>query len=165
MKIPLIIFFLSSFNCYSQIDDFVTLSVETQWNILIDQHDCIAGGDKYSRYGKETGALYVRDFKLFLTQSKDIIVPFLIQQISDTTKTRLHTCPNDDARRGELAIYCLQIIYKVSWCDISKDYTKFIIKEDVAFEDTRQDWILEIISDPRKSAIMKQNWMKICKNK
>jgi hypothetical protein len=54
---------------------------------------------------------------LFETHKGELAL-FLINQLPDKTTTQIHTCPYENATKGELALYCLQGISKVNFDEI-----------------------------------------------
>ena len=71
-------------------------------------------GGQYSSKSKqfsEGSILGNQKWKKLFSLNKETITPFLISKFSDTTKTKIHTCPFFGAKNGEMAVYALQHIY------------------------------------------------------
>lgn len=110
-------------------DKAVESSVRDNWFFLADSvSGCLVGGE-YCYNGKCGGEGCCFDiderWENFFKQNEIEIAEFLLTQLSDTTKTKVHVCPFFVATKGELAIYCLQRIYKINWFDLDTKYSKY----------------------------------------
>jgi len=144
-----------------KLENFENLSVENQWELLLKVGGCLTGG-QYCINGKCGGEGCVMSkskyWRTFFARPKEETVEFLINEISDTTKTKIHTCPFFTAKTGEVAIYSLQFIYKTNWEDLSKDYKTYREIEKTGVETSYQSFIWKIIEDEDELKTMQENW-------
>lgn len=149
-----------------KLEHYDRLSVEDQWEVLTFIGGCLLGQEyckNDSSCFEECVLIESKYWQFFFNEPKEKLVPFLIEKICDTTSTNIHTCPMFSTKQGELAVYCLQFIYRTNWFELSKEYHKYENIEVLGFETTHQ-WILwTIIQDKNKSEKMKSLWLKLYK--
>ncbi|MGB0431598.1 MAG: SH3 domain-containing protein [Bacteroidia bacterium] len=152
---------ISQANKERQFDGFEYLSAENQWELLIGLNRCLVGG-QYCRKGTCGGDGCVmtknKNWVYFLEQPRSLTVPFLIDKISDTTSTTIHTCPFSQAKSGELAIYNLQFIFEKNWYDLSSDYNLYAKREVKSASESLQNVLWEIIESPESLEKMQNLW-------
>ena len=145
---------------------FKNLSNQEIWERLIEQEGGCLSGNQYSfgnSHTRRDGVLkHNNHWRDFLNRPKYELTNFLIDKIDDTTQTKIHTCPFFNSTQGELAIYCLQQIHKISWFDF-KEFHSFKDKETKGASDNPQSWILDILKNEKKRRILIKNWKKINK--
>jgi hypothetical protein len=95
------------------------IELKKDWDSLTNVKGCLSGGQwiKDKKWGGE-GCILTIDKAwnsfLFETHREELAI-FLIHQLPDKTTTQIHTCPYENATKGELALYCLQGISKVNF--------------------------------------------------
>ena len=85
-----------------------------------------------------------------------------ITKPSDTTKTKIHTCPFFVATTGEMAVYSLQHIHKKNWFDFS-EFKEYKDKEYKSATEQPQMWLQNILkseTDRKKLAELYKNELK-----
>jgi hypothetical protein len=95
------------------------IELKKDWDSLTNVKGCLSGGQwiKDKKWGGEGCILTIdKAWNSFLFETdKGELALFLINQLSDKTTTQIHTCPYENATKGELALYCLQGISKVNF--------------------------------------------------
>lgn len=140
-----------------------TSEITHEWKRLCRKGGCLTGG-QYCR-GEKCGnpacvLNYELDWQIFLKRPRNELVPFLLDQFSDTSQTQIHTCPFFNATKGELAVYCLQHVFKTNWYNLDKEFREFLNRE-VNETENMQIWLQDILKDAYKCSILKQHWKKI----
>jgi hypothetical protein len=107
------------------------IELKKEWDSLTNVKGCLSGGQwiKDKKWGGEGCILTIdKAWSSFLFEAdKGELALFLINQLPDKTTTQIHTCPFENATKGELALYCLQGISKVNF-----DYfLGFVLKKNV----------------------------------
>lgn len=101
-------------------------TISEEWILLSDSlKGCTTRGQYYNnaKYGGEACCFDIsKDWQSFFKHSKEELSNFLLTQLSDTSQSSIHICPYFNATKGELAVYCLQRIYKVNWYDLNLKY-------------------------------------------
>ena len=97
--------------------------------------------------------------KFVFKTDKNALMEFLINQIPDKTPSQLHTCPHENASKGELAIYCLQGLNNVNFYDLSPDLMK-IQQAGTKKYKSEQAWIWSIQSSKSKTSELQNLWRK-----
>jgi len=113
----------------------------------------------FEKEGRLVGAQYISDYKgkregtvfnnenwiTFLHKSKTETTKFLVTKFSDTTKTKIHTCPFFEATNGEMAVYSLQQIHDKNWYDFLefKEYSK---RATTNASDQPQMWLRKMLN-------------------
>lgn len=138
MKIIKIIFLFLLFSCSSEKskEDFYNLQSENkfkslplsqQWIMVSDSiGGCLVGGEYCydGKCGGEGCCLNENEkWGFFLQNDKSELTQFLIAQLTDTSISNVHACPFSMATHAELAVYCLQQVYKVNWYDLDEAYS------------------------------------------
>ncbi len=128
-----------------------TDSIPEMWNILVFEKGGCLGGEQYvskKEFKKEEKPLVFseNDWKKFSDNDKGKLTEFLITKLSDTTKTKIHTCPFFGATTGEMAVYSLQHIHKKNWYDFS-EFKEYNEKEYGNATDQPQMWLQNILND------------------
>jgi hypothetical protein len=107
-----------------------------------------------------SGPFFGKSWITYLRRYKDAAVQYLVSQIPDKTRTKVHIDPFDMATKGELAVYCLQFILKTNWYDLSESYrTRY---DAVNFEYTNDQALLrKIIGTKKGAADMMNLWKRL----
>lgn len=126
-------------------------SIAELWNILVFEKGGCIGGKQYIREkdtkSKEGQLVFSEnDWTRFSNNDKRKLTDFLITKLSDTTKTKVHTCPFFGATSGEMAVYSLQHIHKKNWFDFT-DFIEYKDKEYVSSMDQPQMWLQNILKN------------------
>lgn len=75
----------------------------------------------------------------------------------DKAKTQIHTCPHDDATKGELALYCLQGISNINFYELSP--TIALSEKEVGKKyRNEQAWIWHIQSSKKELEDLQKLW-------
>ncbi|MEX2484998.1 MAG: hypothetical protein WED10_10575 [Brumimicrobium sp.] len=143
------------------------ISLDSLWNKLVFYDGgCLTGGQRVrnGRFGNEGCVMsgYGRNRKEwneFFSYPKTELTPFLISKFSDTTSTKIHTCPCMAARNGEVAVYALQNIYKKNWYDLN-GFTKYASKESSSCMDIEQSWLWDILENEEQRENLTKQWLK-----
>ncbi|CAG5087214.1 hypothetical protein [Parvicella tangerina] len=129
-----------------------TDSIAETWNLLVFEKGGCLGGCQYVKEEKiekkevRTLVFSQQAWKDFLNKDKTKLTHFLIGEMSDTTQTRIHTCPFFEATAGEMAVYSLQRIHQKNWFD----FPEFITYKDREMESATeqpQAWLQEILKN------------------
>jgi hypothetical protein len=95
------------------------IELKKDWDSLTNVKSCLSGGQwvKDKKWGDEGFVLTIdKAWNSFLFEThKGELAIFLIHQLPDKTTTQIHTCPFENATKGELALYCLQGISNVNF--------------------------------------------------
>jgi hypothetical protein len=134
---------------------YSTIEQKRRWDSLTSIKGCLTGGQwvKDKKWGGEGCILTIdkawNNF-LFDVDNKELAL-FLINQLPDKTTTQIHTCPNENATKGELALYCLQGISKINFDEFSGYESKknvrsqkeiwHIQKSDEQIEKVQKVWL------------------------
>src|SRR5690606_12165955 len=140
-------------------ENFESLPVTTQWEMLTELGGCLVGG-QYCSNGKCGGEGCVLSknnyWKIFLNSVSKSKIDFLIALIGDTTETNLHTCPFYSTTQGELAVYSLQFIYKTNWFDFSQDYLDLLQNSEDSI--SAQEILWELMNSDVELMKLKRYW-------
>jgi hypothetical protein len=140
-------------------------TIQQQWDNLSDSiSGCLVGfqngkGGKYSHRASTFDMR--REWKLFWKNDTTALANFLVQQLSDTARTKTHVCPFVNATRGELAIYCLQRLYRVNWYSLSDDV---LFKDGAGYQDENDDFVtgqtqlLKVLSTEAGVKLLGEKW-------
>ncbi len=128
-----------------------TDSISELWNIIVFEKGGCLGGEQYiseKKFKREEKRLVFSemDWKKFSDKDKRKLTEFLITKLSDTTKTKVHTCPFFRATNGEIAVYSLQHIHKKNWFDFS-DFKEYKDKEYKSATEQPQMWLQNILKN------------------
>lgn len=128
--------------------------LEVQWEELVYQKGGCIGGMQYAHQPHneqlELPLLFSStSWKILAQLDNSHLFEFLLSQFSDTTKTKVHTCPFFAATNGEMAVYAIQKITKVNWYDF-EDFNSYKNKETTGSMDQPQMWLRSILADHRK---------------
>lgn len=143
------------------------ISLDSLWNKLVfNDGGCFTGGQRVrnGRFGNE--GCVMSEYRMnrkgwfdFFSFPKSELTPFLISKFSDTTSTKIHTCPCMTARNGEVAVYALQNIYKKNWYDLDR-FKKYASKETSSCLDGEQSWLWDILDDEEQRENLAKQWLK-----
>lgn len=128
-------------------------SIEDWWSFLaFEEESCLVGRQyslvqKNEPYRKST--FYRKEWRDFVRGPRKELVSFLVLQLSDTTKSKIHTCPYKIATVGELALYSLQQVTGKMWYDIS-GFEKYSRKNSKNLEGNSQIWLQNILKDDKQ---------------
>ena len=134
--------------------------LQAQWDSLVyTKGGCLTGG-QYVRNDEFGGMGCVmsvsNEWKNFYEISN--ITEFLIEKItSDTTKTRIHTCPFLNATEAEIAVYALHRIHRINWYDFS-EFSEFQNREIEGLTQNYQAWLQTIIDNGKSRLLLKDCW-------
>lgn len=144
----------------------VEKAVEDEWAGLIEAGGCLFGSEYYNpqtealadrRVSAEAGVFTNQRWQAFFRRNQQQTVPFLVEQISDKSKTNLHVDPFDLAVKGEAAVYALQHILKVNWYELKEDYR--VRYDQAGFPFTHQALLRQVIKTKRGAKEMKDLWV------
>jgi hypothetical protein len=142
------------------------VSLDSLWQELVyEKGGCLIGGQRVvdGKFGHEMCVLTSTrnatraDWTPFFEHSDEELTDFLIQQLSDTSKTRIHTCPFFVATSGEVAVYCLSKIHLKNWYDLTP-FTSYRDRKPTHSIDSEQAWLQEILEDSVERKVMIQEW-------
>jgi uncharacterized lipoprotein NlpE involved in copper resistance len=144
-----------------------TDSISELWNVLVFEKGGCLGGEQYineTEFKREEKPLVFSktEWKKFSKHDKRILTEFLITKLSDTTKTKVHTCPFFGATNGEMAVYSLQHIHKKNWFDFS-EFKEYKDREYKSATEQPQMWLQNILkneTDRKKLAELFKNELK-----
>jgi hypothetical protein len=142
--------------------NFETLPMAKQWDLLTEFGGCLVGGQYCSNgtCGGEGCVLTKNKYWLyFLNSVSQSKIDFLINRMGDTTDTNLHTCPFYSTKQGEIAVYSLQFIFKINWYDFSIEYLELIENSDDSI--SVQEILWEILSTDDKLKKLKGYWLSL----
>lgn len=122
-------------------------TISEEWILLSDSLKGCTTGGQYCDNGNCGGEACCfdisKDWQSFFKHSKEELSNFLLTQLSDTSQSSIHICPYFNATKGELAVYCLQRIYKVNWYDLNLKYKHIqdgsFVKDDGNFYSTQNE--------------------------
>ncbi|MBV1922852.1 MAG: hypothetical protein KUG68_02360 [Flavobacteriaceae bacterium] len=131
-----------------------TDSIPELWNEIVFKKGGCLGGQQYvkklsSKRKIKRLVFSETDWNLFLDFDKTELTDFLIKQLSDTTKTKIHTCPFFNATNGEMAVYSLQQIHNKNWYDF-EEFLAYKNKDYTSGTDQPQTWLQNILIDKFK---------------
>ena len=137
------------------------LELTNLWDSLCNIHDCLTGGQRVyqGRWGGEGCVLTLdKQWINFLNKTdKKQLSSFLIKQLSDKAESQIHTCPYDDATKGELALYCLQGISKINFYELAPSIA--LEEKEVAKKyHNHQAWIWHIQSSKKELEDLQKLW-------
>ena len=144
-----------------------TDSISELWNVLVFEKGGCLGGEQYInetelKREKKPLVFSETEWKKFSDNDKEQLTEFLITKLSDTTKTKVHTCPFFGATNGEMAVYSLQHIHKINWFDFS-EFSEYKDKEYKNATEQPQMWLQNILKneiDRKKLAELYKNELK-----
>jgi len=136
--------------------------IDSLWNDLVfEKGGCLAGGQNFQKgqTEREGQVLNKKEWKTFLSKPKKELTEFLITKFTDTTKTKIHTCPFFGATNGEIAVYALQKVHNKNWFDF-REFKKYKNKETTSATDNRQSWLLKILKNNSTRKVLTDCWLK-----
>ncbi len=134
-------------------------SLESLWSEMAfgEKSSCLVGTQyNFDRNGErfDQTIFNSKSWNTFLTYDKEITTKFLVAKLKDTTKTSVHVCPFMGATNGELAVYGLQQLHKISWYDFPV-FNQYKDREVTSATDNAQGWLRNILDDDKKRKILK----------
>ena len=139
------------------------VNIDSQWvDLVFDKGGCLTGGQRVEDGvfgGRECVMSRSKDWNVFFDRDPKELHDFLIAQLSDTTTTRIHTCPFFNASVGEIAVYGLQNLYRVNWYDF-KEFEKYKSKEVLSAKENEQAWLQAILEDEGNRKTLISCWEK-----
>jgi hypothetical protein len=80
-----------------------------------------------------------------------------LKQLKDKSKSQTHTCPYDVATKGELAIYCLQGIFKTNFYNLTKEPA---LSDENLYKKygNSQNWVWHIQNTKREIEELQRLW-------
>lgn len=126
-------------------------SISEMWNILVFENGGCLGGEQYIKKTeinrKEKPLVFSeKNWKKFSNNDKEKLTKFLITKLSDTTKTKVHTCPFFGTTNGEMAVYAFQHIHNKNWFDFS-EFKEYKNKESKSAIEQPQMWLQKILKN------------------
>ena len=124
-----------------------TDTISKLWNVLVFEKGGCLGGEQYVKNnGKKLPNLVFnnKEWITFSSYKKGQLTNFLVKQLADTTKTKVHTCPFFNATNGEMAIYALQQIHNKNWYDID-EFIEYKSKVSKNAQEQKQIWLQNIL--------------------
>jgi len=134
---------------YTQFELQQTNSISRQWNFMVFEKGGCLGGTQFVTETKRkipTIVFSEKEWKKFAKNDKTELTEFLITKFSDTTKTKIHTCPFFGATNGEMAVYSLQHIHNVNWFEFS-EFKEYKDREYGNATDQPQIWLQNILKN------------------
>jgi PBP1b-binding outer membrane lipoprotein LpoB len=126
-----------------------TDSIAEQWNFMVfEKGGCLGGTQFVSEKKREipTMVFSETEWKKFAENDETELTEFLITKLSDTTKTKVHTCPFFGATNGEMAVYSLQHIHNINWLEFS-EFKEYKDREYENATDQPQIWLQNILKN------------------
>ncbi len=140
---------------------YTELELTNLWDSLCHIHDCLTGGQRVyeGKWGGEGCVLTLnKQWVNFLYKTdKKQLSSFLIQQLPDNAETQIHTCPHNDATKGELALYCLQGISKINFYELSPEFALNDVEVAKKYRN-HQAWIWHIQSSKKELEDLQKLW-------
>lgn len=136
--------------------------IDSLWNDLVfKKGGCLADGQYFlkGQTKREGQILNKKEWRNFLRKPKKELTEFLITKFTDTTKTKIHTCPFFGATNGEIAVYALQKVHNKNWFDF-REFKKYQNKETTSAIDNRQSWLLKILKNSNTRKVLTTSWLK-----
>lgn len=163
ISVTIVLIFILGFIKFKQHFVVPNNKIETTWTYLADSIGGCLVGDQYCYDKKFRGKACCLDnrwWQVLFEYDKTELSDFLVQQLNDTTTSRVHTCPYFNASKGELATYCLHRIYKVNWYDLDSGYFKYIDGSLVQSEDyySLQEVLQNLLENEDELKKMKKLW-------
>lgn len=130
-----------------------TDTISKLWKILVfEKGGCLVGEQYVSKErGKKRekrAVFHEKSWKDFSNHDKEKLTDFLITKLSDTTKTKIHTCPFFGTTTGEMAVYSLQHIHNKNWFDFS-EFIEYKNKESKSAIEQPQVWLQNILKNEK----------------
>ncbi|MFD0991693.1 hypothetical protein [Tenacibaculum geojense] len=126
--------------------------ISEQWNFMVFEKGGCLGGTQYVTEKKReipTMVFSETEWKKFAKNDKTKLTEFLISKFSDTTKTKVHTCPFFGATNGEMAVYSLQHIHNINWLEFS-EFKEYKNRKYGNATDQPQMWLQNILKNETK---------------
>ena len=125
--------------------------LDSLWNEIAfaKKSSCLLGTQyNFERKGElfEQTVFNKAPWQLFIGNDIAITTSFLLEKLADTTKTSVHTCPFMGASNGELAVYALQQIHKISWYNF-EIFNEYANRDITSGTDNHQAWLRKILLD------------------
>lgn len=142
--------------------------IEEEWRELTGASFCFFGSNMYSPEREAMASVPAETGPPFspyrwlpsLRRDEPAGVAFLVGQIPDKSRAAAHVDPFDIARKGELAVYCLQHIMKVNWYELKDEYRARLDRAVARDPGEFQGALLRIIGDKRESKEMMGLWVR-----
>lgn len=143
-------------------------SIDSLWHELVyEKGDCLTGRQRVvnGRFGNKLCVLTSKnnatqaDWSPFFNHPKEELTAFLVSQLADTTKTRIHTCPFFVATTGEVAVYCLSNIHLKNWYDLAP-FVSYQDRKPTNSIDGEQAWLQAILANDAQREKMIAEWKK-----
>lgn len=142
----------NTFNYICSYSTFDTkIPIQTLWKALVSEYGgCLTGGQRIrnNKLGSEGCVLNRnKNWSTLFNKDRKEKLDFLLTQFSDTTKTKIHTCPFSVATNGEIAVYVAQESIGKNWFDL----TPFLKYKQMTLsgksEGNEQIWLQAILED------------------
>ncbi|CAM1361818.1 conserved hypothetical protein [Tenacibaculum litopenaei] len=143
-----------------------TESIAEQWNYMVFEKGGCLGGTQYISEKKReipTMVFSEKEWKQFAKNEKTALTEFLITKLSDTAKTKVHTCPFFSTTHEEMAIYALQHIHGKNWYDFS-EFNDSKYKVFKSATEQPQIWLQHVLNNKTKRSALAQLYRDELKN-
>lgn len=146
MKLLFLFLFLFSLSSLAQ-------SPDSTWAQLMKKGGCLLGAQyNFTTSPKTSGDIPVIDTKewiRFQNIESKVLIPFLINKLSDTSQTNIHTCPCYQATEGEIAVYILERKIQNHWYELP-GFEKYQKKKESGCSKNKQKWLQGILQKKKK---------------
>ena len=142
--------------------------LEEVWNEMVfDKGGCLCGSQDWlpncSFEGSIFGYSLKDEWEAFSARPLSQTVPFLTGRIDSTRETRVHTCPYQMAKEGEVAVYFLQHLLHANWTEYKGDNR--VVQEGITMHrGHRQRAIWYVLADPDAREELKRYFLGIYQN-
>ncbi|MBR9861464.1 hypothetical protein GYB22_12120 [bacterium] len=138
-------------------------SIAEQWNLLVHVQGGCLGGQQYvtnkqAPESREQLLFSSNQWQKFAANDPSELTYFLLSKLSDTSKTRAHTCPFLTASEGEMSIYALQHIHQKNWNDFPP-FKEYKNREITGANDQPQVWLQEILADEKHRQVLRDGYI------
>lgn len=143
---------------------FLAMATDSLWQYLVfEKGGCLTGG-QYIAEGRRDERNCVmtaaKEWEIFFHRSQHELTDFLLSKLSDTTTTKIHTCPFFHASEGEVAVYALQQLHKTNWFDLDT----FQPYRDSLGDGNLQSWLQTILQEETSRKDLHNYWAGLIKN-
>ncbi|QXP60844.1 hypothetical protein [Olleya sp. HaHaR_3_96] len=133
-----------------------TQSIPELWHTMVfEKRGCLGSGQYYKLPKRNIPTLVFSETEWgnFSNNDKGELTEFLITKFSDTTTTKVHTCPFFATTNGEMAVYALQHILKKNWYDFS-EFKKYKAMGYKSATEQPQIWLQNILKNEADRTIL-----------
>lgn len=146
--------------------NFDKISLSKKWYVIVHINGCLLGKQYFNPDYDWPKIYYKFPIKEFLELPDSVLIPFLIDQLGDTSASMMHTCPFFLTRNGELATYFLQYKLNQNWYELDVYGDKYLNRETNSSMESYQTWLWYEIFESEQSLRKMQNaWWNYYKKK